>query len=203
MSLPEIRTKDVIERLYKFGPTLRDVVQRFNQLPEQEVIKGIEGFYRYLGEVDPKIVSSRIEEMEMAYKRIPGIAKSIAGISDVADRRIRELFTNTELMVSMLAARFYQDGKLKQRDFTSREEHQEWVRKFRGYLEEELKLLLEIYPKIRESGIIMGKVRGALKPYGREAFLDKLPSNDDMREMRAKILRVYDLFEKEQAAKYN
>jgi len=201
MALPEFDMKSTIEKLYGFDPDLRSAVRKFNRLPEEDISR-IEGIYRHLSGVNPKDVSRKIRELKDGYRKIPDIAKSIAGISETADNRIKRLFDNTELMVAVLASRFYTDSRPKTREFESELEHQKWVAGFRRYLEAELDLVLMIYPRIRESGMIMKRLKNALKPYGRESFLEKLPTNDDLREAKSKIMRMYDLFEKRESGKY-
>lgn len=201
MNPPGFGTEDIIERLYRFGPDLRSVIRRFNRLPEDEAVERMGSLYQYLGSVDPDEVSEKIEDLRRSYDRIPGIAKKIAGV-EVADSKIRELFDNTELMIAALAARFYFDGKPKERQFESEEEHQEWIKNFRQYLERELNLILGIYPTIRNSGPIMKRLRKAMSEYGVGDFLDEVPGFYDMRSLRDKVMSIYDLFEERESGKY-
>ncbi|MBD3155128.1 MAG: hypothetical protein GF368_00550 [Candidatus Aenigmarchaeota archaeon] len=201
MSPSDFDMGSIIDGIYGLGPDLRTVVRRFNRLPEDEAIEKLGSLYQYLGSIDPDEVSEKIDELRRTYDRIPGIAKKIAGV-EVADNNIREFFDNTELMIAALAARFYLNGKPKEKQFESEQEHQEWAQDFREYLERELYLILGIYPVLRNSGPIMKRLRKAMAEYGKEDFLDELPGFYDMRNLRDKIISIYDLFEEREFGKY-
>ena len=202
MSPVRFDQEELMGKLYDYGPTLRAVVIRFNELPDEEAAERMGSFYKYLRDIDPEEVSDSISKARSSYAKLPGIAKNIAGIGSNTDKKIKRLFDNTELMVVALATRFYTDNIPKKVEFRSEEEHQEWVQKFRQYLGEELSLIIGIYPDIRDSKPIMGRLRKRLKEYDRESLLDELPTVKDLEQSKNKIMSIYNLFEQRESDKY-
>jgi len=194
--------KNIAEKIYLFGPNLRSVIRKFNDYPEDEVIGSISKLYVYISNMDYNRVIRDLRRFRENYRKIPGIAKSIAGIGGIDDK-VEELFKNTELIIAALASRFYINEKRKEKEFETKEEYLVWVNEFYGYLERELELIINIYPSIKGSGIILKKLNNIFENYGIRGFFDKLPTREELEISKNKILRLYKNYQSRGLLKYN
>ncbi|MEM5793213.1 MAG: hypothetical protein QXY45_02540 [Candidatus Aenigmatarchaeota archaeon] len=196
------KDNEFIRKLYSLGPNLRHIIRRFNEYPDEEVAGFIGNLYSYASSIDdPMGILAKMDRLIASYENLSPIAKTVAGITGIDDD-IHLLLENTRLLVSAVLSRFYIDGKRKDAEFGGREEHEQWMKNFRRYLETEFDVLLRVYPSISRNRMLLGRARGLLDRYGLGGLLDQLPSLGELTLASRKLIRSYLVFEGRQLKKY-